>query len=812
MNWVVELLVDRSEMFTWGKLDTSTIKSNTNVKDRLLIFKNSVLTSQLKINMLFGAVAFMLGRAIILGYLNPFSMAFLAVSSIQEMNIFVIMAGLLLGVITTGSKEVLLKFLISSIAFILLYFATKRFRINKKILVTVIAMITTFGTGYLVFYIKDYFLYDLLMQGAESVMCVALILIYDRAFPVIKKYKSRHIVSTEELIAICIMFAFCFVGTEVVIAGLSVRNIIVIFVVMTFAYYGNVGMGASVGMILGLIQSLAGEILPAAIGVYGLCGLLCNGFKTLGKFGCPLGFIIGNALMTYYINGSTEVLIKFYEILIASAVFMLMPKTITNRIQSYKTVFAAEYLKDRTYNLRIKQYTSEKLREVSGVFDELAVTLKESIQNKDYFSQDDAAQIIEAVVDRACEGCGMKNTCWKRDFYKSYQNLFSILSEIETGNDIVFKELNPIFKNRCIKPEEVFETLKFKYELYRNNLNWEKKINESRDAVSGQFKEISAVVSNLASRIDTNVDFNRDIEEQIMVALDDGGIMPDDVIVAQSSGNLEVEIKVSNCGGRRKCMKEILPMVDKATGKKFVKMDGVCNIKVDGSCSIKFKEAYKYQIAGGVARAYKSKDKVSGDNYSFIELKNGKYMLALSDGMGTGAKAAVESNTTISLLEKFLCAGFDKDIAIRTINSLILLKSNEESYATVDMAVINQYNAEVEFVKVGAVSTFVKSGNRVEIIRTSTLPVGILSSVEADIESRKLKNGDFIVMVTDGILDANKDELNKEKWLANMIEDIETRNPQAIADTILINCLDYTSGVPNDDMTVMVAKIWETMN
>jgi stage II sporulation protein E len=235
----------------------------------------------------------------------------------------------------------------------------------------------------------------------------------------------------------------------------------------------------------------------------------------------------------------------------------------------------------------------------------------------------------------------------------------------------------------------------------------------------------------------------------------------------------------------------------------------MCLTRNHEQCSIRLKEAEKYQVATGIAKATKS-GSISGDNYSFIELKDSRFMLALSDGMGTGYKASVESGTTIRLLEKFLYAGFDKDLAVKSINSLLLMKSNEETYATIDLSVINQYNGEVEFVKVGAVSTFIKYEDHVDVIKVGSLPVGILKNVEMEFVRKKLQDGDFVIMVSDGILDSNQSEINKERWLAEVINNINTRNPQKIADEILNTCLDANGGVACDDMTIMVAKIWET--
>jgi stage II sporulation protein E len=667
-----------------------------------------------------------------------------------------------------------------------------------------------FAAGYFIFYVKNYYLYDLLMVIIESILIAILIFIYDCSIPIIINYKNRRLLSAEEVVAITVLAAFCFVGTEVFVAGLSIKNICIIFIIMVFAYLGNAGTGAAVGIIMGIVQALSGSILPSAIGVYGICALMCGLLKNLGRFGCPLGFIISNALMTFYINGSTEVLIRFYEIFAASLLFVSLPTGFMKRLSGYKMVIAGEYLKERSYNVRVKEHTIERLSELSGVYKSLADILKDTVQDGSYFSQTDAAQIIDQVVGKTCSSCGMASSCWKRDFYNSYQYLFNLLTTIENGGDYK-KNINlKDFRKRCLKPEEITEGLRYYYDLYRNGLSWKKKMNESRLLVSDQLKEVSAVVSDLALRIDMDVEFDRDMEELIMVGLDNEAVRVKDVIVAREENGLDIDIRIDSCGGKRECMKIIIPIVNKITGKKFNKKDMLCDLIHGSICSIKLKEALRYQIATGIARMNKS-GTISGDNYSFIELKDGKFMIALSDGMGTGPKAALESNTTITLLEKFLYAGFDKDVALKAINSMMLFKSNDETYSTVDLTVINQYTGEVEFIKVGAVSTFIKHEEDVQIIRTGTLPVGILSKIDVELVKQKLKDSDFVVMVTDGVLDCNKGIVDKEKWLAEMIMSIRTRNPQRLAEEILQGCLDANDGVAPDDMTVIAAKIWESM-
>lgn len=803
-------MVDRSDIFPYTRLKRSYANETvTNKVSRLKNIKAIFLNSQFKINTTFSLIGFLLGRAVILDFLSPFGLAFIAVFALQEIGMGYVLAGTLLGVFSIGQKEILLKYFVSVLIFVFFHLLSSRWRLNKKAVAAVLSALSNFTAGYFIFYIKNYYMYDLVMIIIESLLISLLVYVYDGAFPVLKNFKARKVMSSEEVVSVSILLAFCFVGADFTIYGLSIKNISMILLIMLFSYYGSAGTGAAIGIILGVIQSLSGSILPAAIGVYGLCGFLSGVLKNIGKIGSALAFILGNSLMTFYINGSTEVLIKFYEIFTVAVIFMAIPKSFMEKALSSKKIFASDLLKDKTYNKRFKEYTTDKLNEVASVFDELAATLKDSVSGKEFYSQIDAAQILDQVVNKCCVTCGMCNNCWKRDFYKSYQYLFNFLTQIENEGSIKLESIPKAFRERCIKPEEMISSIRYFYDLYRNNLVWKKKINESRMIVCDQLREVSTVMSDLALQIGVDVNFNRNLEELIIVALDTQGVEVQDVVVAEVDNGISIDIKVPACGGKRNCIKHVIPIVNKVTNKKFVKRDMLCLTKNHDQCSIRLKEAEKYQVVTGIAKATKSGE-ISGDNYSFIELKDSKFMLALSDGMGTGYKASVESGTTIRLLEKFLYAGFDKDLAVKTINSLLLMKSNEETYATIDLSVINQYNGEVEFVKVGAVSTFIKYEDHVDVIKVGSLPVGILKNVEMEFVRKKLQDGDFVIMVSDGILDSNQSEINKERWLAEIIQNINTRNPQMMADEILNICIEANGGTACDDMTVMVAKIWET--
>lgn len=213
-----------------------------------------------------------------------------------------------------------------------------------------------------------------------------------------------------------------------------------------------------------------------------------------------------------------------------------------------------------------------------------------------------------------------------------------------------------------------------------------------------------------------------------------------------------------------------------------------------------------FRATAAVARMPKRGGHISGDSAVTGPLSRGRFLLALSDGMGVGREAAVQSGETVKLLQQLLDAGFNTEVAVRTVNSVLLLRGPGDSFATVDLAVLDLTTGRAEFVKVGAAPSFLKRGNDVTLVKMPSVPVGIVTEIEVEPEFRNLRDGDIIVMVSDGILDVARDEADKERWVLEHLGREQTADPEELAERLLARALDLTPA-PEDDLTVVVARV-----
>ena len=238
---------------------------------------------------------------------------------------------------------------------------------------------------------------------------------------------------------------------------------------------------------------------------------------------------------------------------------------------------------------------------------------------------------------------------------------------------------------------------------------------------------------------------------------------------------------------------------------KILKEEIVLNEETSIGKKLNFLSDDKYVMAIGESEATKSKSDTSGDSILNIRLRDGKYLVAISDGMGTGKEAKISSSKALRLLENLLLSGFDKKISLDLINAA-LINQNTEIFATLDIAIVDLYMGSIEFIKSGACPTYIKNNKKVQIIKSNSLPTGIVNETNIQTFDKDINSGDIMVMCSDGILDSNIEYKNKELWVKYMLEDIETNNTKKIADLILNEAIDNNYGIAKDDMSIVVCK------
>jgi len=221
-----------------------------------------------------------------------------------------------------------------------------------------------------------------------------------------------------------------------------------------------------------------------------------------------------------------------------------------------------------------------------------------------------------------------------------------------------------------------------------------------------------------------------------------------------------------------------------------------------------FLEESRYHCMTGAVRAAKDTEKLSGDNYYLQESTEGTLQMLLSDGMGSGKDAFQDSSMVTDMMEQLLHSGFTTENAIQMINHAFYTGAGGQNIATLDYCEIDLHVGVCHFYKVGAAVSFIKRGRMVEQISAQNLPLGSVSQIEMDAIERDLMDGDYVILLSDGVLDSFSMGIG-EDMLAEVIGQMELTNPNEMANYLLNYCLHQSKGRIRDDLTILVAGIWE---
>ncbi|MBQ8730070.1 MAG: SpoIIE family protein phosphatase [Lachnospiraceae bacterium] len=331
---------------------------------------------------------------------------------------------------------------------------------------------------------------------------------------------------------------------------------------------------------------------------------------------------------------------------------------------------------------------------------------------------------------------------------------------------------------------------------------------EYKKTIVEQLLEMAEILNGLSGENSKELYLPGASKRALIKELQVNGVQISNIIFIEREYKRVEIILVAKCA-KNTCMttKEIGAIISTFLGKEYIPAPNSKMVMGRELNEYVFVEAPKFKALQGIARVNKKGNDVSGDSFSFSNLDSGHMVLSLVDGMGCGAMANRESAIVIELLEQFLEAGFSEKTAIGLINSAFSINDYIGKPVTIDMSVVDLYTGMCNCIKLGAASTFIKRNSWVEIIKSTTFPIGVLSQVDFDNSVKKLYDGDYIIMVSDGVLDAIPFE-EKELYMMDLISSLNIRKPEGLAKAILDEALSYTNMRAMDDMTVLVAGIF----
>ena len=428
---------------------------------------------------------------------------------------------------------------------------------------------------------------------------------------------------------------------------------------------------------------------------------------------------------------------------------------------------------------------------------------------KGTFSKDEVEEMFRKVTNKVCENCEKREWCLGENRVYTYQTLCEILCTVEEYGAELNVELKRSLQKRCIKaPRFLRETLET-YENAKKIMMWSNKIVQNREGYARQLNRFAKILQHTTRELDAGIFEDEHLEKRLKTQLKKGGArMLSSVFYMTSQGKYEVHLTVKSMKGHVIATKELAALVGTCTGRTMTPQLGERPLVGEEYCTVACVESARYHTLQGVAKIGKGCEKISGDTFLMTDLPEGKKGIALSDGMGSGEEAFRESKMVVEMLEELLEAGFPVTMAVQLMNTALVIAREEVRFSTIDASLFDLYNGTCEFVKAGASTTFIKRKDKVETINSATLPVGVIRELELEPVEKKLESGDFVIMVTDGVLDSLPVG-EQDSLMSKFIQDADIVNPKELAHHILEQVLEWTQEVPVDDMTVLAIGIWE---
>lgn len=770
---------------------------SVSVTKLILYIVAGILISRVTININFGSFE----------SLAPFGIAYLlSTMERDKKETFSAMVGALVGYLTLFNKvnEFPLYLIVLAVLTII---TINPVRLKAKLQVTinfVLIFMSIFLYGTL-FAKTDLFL-SMVTAFVLTVLIYPIYYMVSYTLKCIDDLKSEHFFSSDEIVSIELFLCLLIVGIgSASIFGISVRSIVSLFFVITISYITDANMGACAGITMGLILGFASGDLLFYTAIYGACGLIAGIFKEAGKVLTFLSFNIIFMVIGLYSQILTRE--SAIEVVLASGIFLLIPN------QVYKKI-SLEINKERkldqyseAYFKKIKDELSTRLRDFTDVLGAMSVTLNTLVSNDKLKIKNKGNALVENLSDRTCSECDMRYLCWKRELNSTYNSFVELINNYEEGRNGFPEEL----EKKCVRKYALIKNVEETMTAHMINETLKKRLGEGRKLLSGHINNMAITIGEIIEDFDKEVSLCVDAEKAVRKALLRRGIAFGDVMCYNDKyGRLNIKLQMDNCCGAQICVKDVLPIINDAVGRTMSVGGEGCDIDPKtNKCEVLIEEAPKYHIASHAAVSCKQGEKFTGDSYSYGKTKDGNYIVVVSDGMGSGPEAGAESKVTVEIIEKFMEVGFNELTAIDAVNSIMGIKfSEDEKYATLDMQKIDLYSGTMKIMKVGAIESFIKKGNKVEVIEAKALPFGVLETPDIDIVEKNVSNGDLIITISDGVLDVKKDGTFEYDWLLDFLKATPYKQPKDLSIAILEKAKELSGGKVKDDMTVVVSKVY----
>ena len=611
-----------------------------------------------------------------------------------------------------------------------------------------------------------------------------------------KKASIGNLSIDEKICGSVILLLFTFGMSSTNIGFINLGLLFSSLLILILTYMTASGNMILVSSIMGVAYSLQ-MLNPMFISIFVVMSLMSICFKSSLRVLSGVSLLLGYIIFTFVFNLG----FSYGEILsvaIGCILFLCIPigyLTKICRINNNKyNVIAKNFIKNA------KKQIIKRVEELAKVFDEMNGVYKGMVRG--VLPDDKAVDLLkEELISSVCGKCKNRDMCFRARGNFLENSFDTIVATAYEKGKVLLIDLPEYLSSNCSNVNGLINVLNNMTASYKDYAGAVSNLDTSRILIADQLSGVSKLLGSLAKEVDINVDFDGTFDERIKEDLSCKNIVCLDCTIYQKdiqSKSVNLIVKTDTID-----KKEIEKIVSKITNS-HLKISSIEPSDISGSSVVMLETMPNYDVAFGCSSVNKTGKVVSGDSRSLIKIDDGKFMVSICDGMGSGKDAHNISALTISLIEKFYLAGFDNDTILNSVNKLLSL-SEQENFSTIDLCIIDAKKNTYDFIKLGATSGYLKrEKGECEVIESSGLPVGVLEEVRPHITKKLINPFDMLVFVSDGVTDSFSGKID----LAKYISSLDIINPLSLSKEILDKALDLDSGIAKDDMTVVCVRVF----
>ncbi len=739
---------------------------------------------------------FVLSNAFLLGQLAPFGVAFTAASKRDRTAIAG--AGSLLGYLFSFHPENNTRY----IAAVVLTVAVKWFlparllQKHQKWIAPAISFGAVLLPGMTLASLQGYLLYDVVICLSEAVLAAGTCFFFQRAMETLLHREKLATLGGKDISCLIITYALLVMALgSFTIGDISVGRIIAVLTILLSAKCARESGGAIAGVTAGVTMGILSGDFTFLAASYGFGGMLAGMFAELGSVMQALIFVIVNGLTALIMGSEYQAYSVLYEIFLGAVLFLLIPPSAVRSL-----VFWGRQRSD-AFSKTAREVILSKLRFASAALADIGETTRQVNQKVGASKNGTVADVFAAAAEKVCNTCSKKPVCWGGQYHLVMDGFNNLTEVLRKKGKIGAEDFSGYMGENCDYKWELANEICTGYERFSSRQEARAQSRTLRGVVTDQFEGMSGMLDSLAQELTGIEQVEFPIGDRISTLLERENLSPISVSAyTDQSGRLTVEAVIPSFKLARMNQTSMTLWLSDLC-QRWLQLPAVN--EVENAAHLRWIERTLYSVETATVQHSCKGQKVCGDAVEEIWDGRGQVHLLLSDGMGSGSRAALDSSMTVCLLKKLVTAGFSFDSSLELVNAALLVKSEEESLSTIDVATVDLYTGQTQFLKAGAAPSFVYRDGSVVKVESASMPAGILKGVDFAKSRLKLHQGDWIVMVSDGML------LNGSDWIFDQIKLSARKSAEEMAQDLWNTAKSRRTGEHDDDASILVCKIVE---